>query len=100
MEDEFIYIKHPDVEVLGGPVARVSLPMYEQKGWAEATAEEVEAHVEGKLQRQAQIDALTPDAVDAVRKRTDLDDLALGRGLDPTQHDNMASLADAIKATL
>jgi hypothetical protein len=100
MADEFIYIKHPDIAVLGGPVARSSLSMHEQRGWVEATAEEVALHEEGKLQRQAEIQALTPDAVDSIRKRADLDALAVDIGIDPTQHDNMTSLADAIKATL
>ncbi len=98
--DEFIYIKHPEIEVLGGPVTRASLPLYEQRGWAEASAEEVKTHEDGKLQREAELEALTPDAVDAVRKRVDLDEMALGKGIDPTQYDNMASLAEAIKATL
>lgn len=98
--DEFIYIKHPDIKVLGGPVSRASLPLHEQRGWAEATPEEATAHEEGKLQREVEIEALTPDAVDAVRKRADLDALAIDKGVDPTQHDTMASLADAVKATL
>lgn len=100
MAEEFIYIKHSEIEVLGGPVTRASLPLYEQRGWEEATPEEVATHEEGLLQRKAEADALTPDAVDAVRKRADLDALAIEKGIDPTQHDNMASLAEAIKATL
>lgn len=100
MADEFIYIKHPDIEVLGGPVARAALSLYEQRGWAEATPEEVELHEEGQLQRAAEAEALTPEAVDSVRKRADLDTLALDKGIDPTQHDNMDSLREAIKATL
>jgi hypothetical protein len=100
MADEFIYIKHPEIEVLGGPVTRAALHLYEQRGWEEATAEEVAAHEEGKLQRQAEIEALTPEAVDSVRKRADLESLALDKGVDPNQHDNKTSLAGAIKATL
>lgn len=100
MTDEFIYIKHPEVDVLGGPVSRAALSLYEQRGWAEATPEEVENHEAGKLQRQAEVEALTPEAVDAIRKRVDLDALAIDVGIDPTQYENMASLADAIKSTL
>jgi hypothetical protein len=100
MADEFIHIKHPEVDVLGGPVARSSLHLYEQRGWAEATPEEVKLHEEGLLQREAELEALTPDVVDGVRKRADLDALAIDKGVDPTLHDNMESLRDAIKATL
>jgi len=100
MADEFIYIKHPEIDVLGGPVSREALSLYEQRGWAEATVEEVKSHEEGKLQRQAELDALTADGVDAIRKRADLDALAIDKGIDPTNHSNMESLADAIKATL
>jgi hypothetical protein len=85
MPEEFIYIKHPEIDVLGGPVARSALPTFEARGWAEATPEEVKLHEEGKRQQEAELEALTPDAVDAVRKRADLDTLAIGKGVRPSR---------------
>ncbi len=43
--NEFIYIHHPDIAVLGGPVTREALEvLYTDKGWSEATPDQVEAH--------------------------------------------------------
>lgn len=100
MEDEFIYIKHPDVEVLGGPVSVAALPGYQQRGWEQASPEDVAAHEEGVYERHARAEALTTEEVNSVRKRAELDALALDKGIDPTQHDNMDSLKEALNQTL
>lgn len=107
---EFVYIKHPDVQTLGGPVSKEALTeIYAANGWSEATAEEVRQHEHALLFRQERAAALTAEEVetvlttedvDAVKKRADLDQLALDRGVDPTLHKDMSSLADAIKSTL
>jgi hypothetical protein len=112
---DFVYIKHPDVATLGGPVTRSALnDVYSDKGWSEATVDEVRQHEYNQAFRVNQASALTTDQVDeivadvelttdevdAVSKRGELDKLALLRGVDPTEHPNMQSLAAAIKATI
>lgn len=98
---DFVFIKHPEVKTLGGPVTRKALDeIYAHQGWKEATPEEVQAFETGIEQRQAVQENLTAEMVDAVRKRDELDQIALDRGVDPTQHSSMAELATAVKATL
>jgi len=98
---EMVYIVHDDIDALGGPVSRKALEVaHAPKGWREATDDEVERYQNRKREAEAKSQALTAEEVDAVRKRADLDELALLRGVDPTLHDNMESLRDAVKATL
>lgn len=97
---DFIYIKHPDIQALGGPVTREALTeVFEDKGWLEASDEEVREHTYGLLFRAERAANLTEEDVDAVKRRADLDKLALDRGVDPTKFDNMTQLAGAIKST-
>jgi hypothetical protein len=107
--DDFVYIKHPEVAILGGPVLRSALDvLYTGKGWVEATAEEVEAHVaalEGRTQRAEtitpeEVDALTAEVIDGTEDGEALEDLARARGLDPTRFQDLEVLRDAIKMTI
>lgn len=101
MATEFVYIKHPDVGTLGGPVTKQALDeIYSKDGWTEANAEEIRNHEYGIVQRQEVAATITEADIDAVRKRADLDQIALDRGVDPTVYDNMQSLAAAVKSTL
>lgn len=100
MTDQFVYIKHPEIDVLGGPVSVEALPLYEQRGWEQASPEDVTAHEEGRYERLSRSQSVTPEEVNSVRKRAELDSLALDRGIDPTQHENMDSLKEAITETL
>ncbi len=97
---DFIYIKHPDVQSLGGPITRGALTeVFADKGWLEASDEEVREYQHGLLFRANRSANLTAEDVDVIKRRADLDELALDRGVDPTQYDNMTTLADAIKST-
>ena len=101
MATEFVHIKHPDVKTLGGPVTRAALEkIYAPKGWTEATAEDVEDHARGKAQVASTAAALTSESLDGIRKRADLDAIALERGIDPTAYENMDALRDAVRSTL
>lgn len=100
---EFVHIKHPDIKTLGGPVAvQAFTKIYQPKGWEIASTEEVQAHEEGILLVQEKAEALTTEEVDKIRTRAELDELALARGIDPTQDEykTMADLAAGIKSTI
>lgn len=99
---EFVHMRHPDIpDVVAGPVAAESFDViWQHKGWELVSEEEATAYANEQVIAQQTADAITPDDVDAIRKRADLDALAERRGIDPTEHDNMESLRDAIKAGL
>jgi hypothetical protein len=97
---EFIHIKHPDIEALGGPVERSTLSHWEKKGWVEATDDEAKAAAEAEAAAVETATNLTEASLNAIRKRDDLNEIALRRGIDPTSHDNMESLRDAVRSTL
>jgi len=96
-----VHIVHDGIEALGGPVTAKALErLWSKKGWRQATDAEVEKFRSAKQAIQEAAANLTVEDLAAVRKRSDLDALALERGIDPTQHDNMDSLRDAVAATL
>ncbi len=105
---EFVYIKHPDVTSLGGPVPRENMDFYAAKGWEEATAQEVkdflgiedEEVVNEVANEDAAPDVLTAEDLEGIRKRADLDAIALERGIDPSEYDNMTALREAVSETL
>lgn len=119
MPDQFVYIKHDDVATLGGPVTKQALDeIYSKNDWRAATEEEVREHEYNLAFRIRRSETLTPEDVDAVageaetltaedvdaaaakRKRDELDQIALDRGIDPTEYPTPQALAEAVKATI
>jgi len=93
-----VFIKHPDIDALGGPVPESAFTsLWEGRGWSLATDDEVADHLADAKERTERVATLTAEDVDGITRRADLDQLALDSGVDPTQHSNMDSLRDAIK---
>lgn len=84
----FVYIKHPDVEGLGGPVPRHALEYWETKGWAEVDGAAVVTDEDGNARTIEVGDNLS---------RAELETLAGQVGVDPSQHKTKADLQVAIQ---
>jgi hypothetical protein len=96
----FVHIKHPDIAAIGGPVTQKAFDdLYEAKGWKVATAEEVQEYETGRTAKIEAAVGVTADDIDKM-KRSDLDGVALIRGVDPTGFSNLDDLRTAVKATL
>lgn len=94
---DFVHMRHPDIEGIAGPVTREAFDLiHEAKGWTLVDEADVIAAADAEV-IQAQDEALTVDDIDAIRKRDDLDALAIRVGVDPTESSNMDDLRQAIK---
>lgn len=85
--NELVYIKHPNVKKLGGPVPRRTLPTWERRGWSEVEpAAAVAAQATGD-----------PNADLDKMKREELEEVARAAGVDPSSAKTNAELAEMIR---
>src|SRR4051812_36070672 len=100
---KMVYITHPDVEGLGGPVPEEAWSAFwSQKGWKVADADAVAQHeLDSTLalseDRTQIVVSTVPGGVDlSLSTRDELDALATSRGLNPSDYKTKADILTAL----